>query len=519
MDPVGAVGGMGAAKPTPNAGPKKTKNITETKKAVSVEIATDDLERPYALITVAAKRALLPTSDLLFGARELAARLGAKGVLVPDKETIAEIKEAFALAAGSPPTLRISLLVGFCGDGLYLHGASPIGDIPKDRLIDPSSLMLGDRPRKFRAVGDLTRWRKFVRRFAAGQPLVTFLLAAAFASMILRRLKVQPFAIVLYSKSSIGKSHLAVLVGSIFGGDPGRPTLGFAESFKATEAGIEKLAFAHNDALLILDEFSRVRGTPRDKLNVLEGFVNDLCAGVPMTRAVDALAGLQWSTAALITSNKSYADLVAEAGQSPAEAMGPRLIDLPADLGKGNGIFKSPPAGFENSQDAVTAMQANAMEVYGLAAPEFARALIEADKADGGDISSKLAIWKNQFSNWAGPDLPLVLGHLRDKFAAIYASGRLARHLGVLPKALNIGQAVRWAWRVSVIQGRQDRPDPVQTVIAYLDQNRARFSLTPLAATISEAKAARMVGLRHKTTEGDREYLIPKAAFRRAVGP
>jgi uncharacterized protein (DUF927 family) len=63
--------------------------------------------------------------------------------------------------------------------------------------------MLGDRPRKFRAVGDLKLWRKAVRRFATGQPLVTFLLAAALTSMILRRLKIQPFVILLHAESSV----------------------------------------------------------------------------------------------------------------------------------------------------------------------------------------------------------------------------------------------------------------------------------------------------------------------------
>jgi uncharacterized protein (DUF927 family) len=236
-----------------------------------------------------------------------------------------------------------------------------------------------------------------------------------------------------------------MFVGSIFGGDPGRPTLDFCESFKTTEAGIEKLAFAHNDSLLPLDELSRLRGSAVDKVAILEGFVNDFCAGVPMTRTINTLAGIQWSGIALITSNKSYTQLLAEAGQSPAEAMGPRLIDLPADLGTGNGIFRTLPEGFENSQDAATAMAAAANEIYGVATQAFAQALIEVEKADKNEIASKLARWQAKFIDWAGPDLPLVLGHLREKFAATHATGKLAKHLGVLPKKLNVTQAVRWA--------------------------------------------------------------------------
>lgn len=197
--------------------------------------------------------------------------------------------------------------------------------------------------------------------------------------------------------------------------------------------------------------------------------------------------------------------------------MGPRLIDLPADLGRGNGIFRSLPSGFENSQDAVKAMHAAASEVYGVAAPTFARALIEADKNHKSEISGKLAAWTAEFADWVGTDLPFVQAHLRDKFAAIYATGRLAKDLGVLPKTVSIKRAVRWAWEVAVpAPSQSETVDPIKAVADYIRKNRGHFRRTPLPAQVSLAKAERMPGFKHESADGDRAYLIPKAAFGRA---
>ena len=183
--------------------------------------------------------------------------------------------------------------------------------------------------------------------------------------------------------------------------------LGFAESYKVTEAGIEKLAFAHNDAMLILDDLSRSRGTPKEKVERLEGLVNDYCAGTAMTRAIDKHGGLHWSGLVLVTSNESYSELLEKAGQVAAPAMGPRLIELQTDLGTGYGIFDSLPPRFSSSQAAVQAMDAAINEAYGVAAPAFARRLIKAQEDDPARLEHKLDFYGGYVfeMGWEGPQL------------------------------------------------------------------------------------------------------------------
>ena len=273
----------------------------------------------------------------------------------------------------------------------------------------------------------------------------------------------------------------------------------------------------HSDSgNVTLSRRSSGTSTSAQKAAVLEGFVDDFCAGVSKTRGNDTLAGLQWSASALITSNQSYAELLAEADLPPAESMGPRLIELPADLGTGHGVFKSLPRGFSDGAQVSDEMRATAIAVFGHAAPEFARALIEAERQDLAGISSLIASRAEEFVDWAGKDLTSVLGQLRDKIAAIYAAASLAKHLGVLPPGLKIKEAIAWAWRI-VSQDRRtaQAQDPVAAVAAYIKRNRRRFLRTPLDASISESQAARLVGIRH-TADGEVEYLIPKVTFGRA---
>jgi uncharacterized protein (DUF927 family) len=170
---------------------------------------------------------------------------------------------------------------GWIAGTAFAHGSHLIGSLPKNFVFHPHGMELGDRPGKFAVRGSLREWKKFARQVGKDQPLVTFLLCVAFASMILHLLKVQPFVILLYSESSVGKSYLGKFVASVAGGDSSSPETGFGESFKATDAGLEKVFLAHNNLVTVLNELSRV--LPEKRLAILEAMVSDLCAGIPKT--------------------------------------------------------------------------------------------------------------------------------------------------------------------------------------------------------------------------------------------
>src|SRR5579872_6924962 len=160
--------------------------LTEgTKPKVEVAFGKDQLNRPYVLVTVGDQKALLSPSDLMLPPQKLAQVLAQRGVLVFNKAMAADIvaaAEATAKATGGKPTFEVALVPGWhyrdvskTADlyqaktaNLYLHGATLIGNA-SGVFVDPSLLILGDRPRKFASRGDRRAWRKLVKRFAVGQ--------------------------------------------------------------------------------------------------------------------------------------------------------------------------------------------------------------------------------------------------------------------------------------------------------------------------------------------------------------
>jgi hypothetical protein len=279
-------------------------------------------------------------------------------------------------------------------------------------------------------------------------------------------------------------------------------------SFKATDVGLEKLFIAHNNLITVLNEFSRVQGSPEKRVEILEAMVNDLCAGIPKTRGTDRKGALRYSTCAIITSNKSYAELLSKAHGEPAEAMRPRLFDVCADLGSGFGVFSKVPPGFKSSSEAIKEMRDAADVNYGWPARIFAKRICEHTAKGSTVVSDVIAKWDKAFSKRLGPDLTGVEGQVRDKLAAVGVAGMLAKRLGVLPREIKVVPAIDWAWKAIAKKSPIANASPVEAVAAYIREHRAQFRKTPLRSEYDEADVMGLPGLIH-----GREYLIPKPAF------
>ena len=484
--------------------------------AFRIRLGKDDAGMQILEIRSGERTAIIAATDLLPPLKQVSEKLLAQGMPVLQRQRLEALQSAAQRALErQKPAFTLVSRPGWVEEKAFVHGQRLVGSLPKNRVFRSPGIDLGDRPAKFSARGSLEEWQELVRRVARDEPLVTFLLCVAFASMILHLLKVQPFAILLHAKSSVGKSYLGKFVASVAGGDPCSPETGFAESFKATDVGLEKLFLAHNNLVLVLNELSRVPAEKR--LSVLEAMVNDLCAGTPKTRGTDSKGALRYSTCGIITSNESYSELLAKANREPAEAMRPRLLELCADMGAGFGVFTKVPREFESSSEAIKAMRDAADRTYGWPARIFAKKICE-HKAEGSTVvADVIAKWERFFSKRLGIDLTGVEGQVRDKVAAAGAVGMLAKRLGVLPKEINIIPAIDWAWAAIAKQQPKVNASPVEAVAAYIRENKTRFSKTPLPSKYDEADAMALAGIVHEG-ENDVEFLIPKPAFNAAFG-
>jgi hypothetical protein len=225
---------------------------------------------------------------------------------------------------------------------------------------------------KFIDRGTVHEWAEHVAKHCRGNRLISFVIAVSFAPPLLDVVKGENAGFNLHGPSSLGKTTLAHIAASVWG--PGGRG-GYAQSWRATDNGLEGLAEAHNDCLLVLDDLGECQpeaaGAAAYMLGNGRGKVRAHIDGLP--RPVKEWRVIYLSTAEIALSTK-----IAE-GCGPALKAGQavRLIEISADTGSGYGAFDVP-HGFEKEDDCKVAGQrfSNHLvemtrQYYGTAAPEF----------------------------------------------------------------------------------------------------------------------------------------------------
>ena len=174
--------------------------------AFRIRLGKDDAGMQILEIRSGERTAIIAATDLLPPLKQVSEKLLAQGMPVLQRQRLEALQSAAQRALErQKPAFTLVSRPGWVEGKAFVHGQRLVGSLPKNRVFRPPGIDLGDRPAKFSARGSLEEWQELVRRVARDEPLVTFLLCVAFASMILHLLKVQPFAILLHAKSSVGK--------------------------------------------------------------------------------------------------------------------------------------------------------------------------------------------------------------------------------------------------------------------------------------------------------------------------
>ena len=92
-------------------------------------------------------------------------------------------------------------------------------------------------------------------RYCPGNSRLAFAVCAALAAPLLQVCGMEGGGVHFLGSSSIGKSILLLVAGSVAGGGGNN---GFLRRWRATDNALESIALAHNDALLCLDEIGQI---------------------------------------------------------------------------------------------------------------------------------------------------------------------------------------------------------------------------------------------------------------------
>jgi len=308
--------------------------------------------------------------------------------------------------------------------GWYEHAfvlpTGTIGDTGLEQVMFESS---ADAAR-YGCEGLLEDWRDTVAAMCAGNTRAVFACSVAFAGPLNDLLQGEGGGFHFVGSSSVGKTTLLMVAGSVFGGG-GR--MGFAHSWHGTENGIESIARAHSGAVLVLDEMGQADG--RSIGSTVYMLINGT-GRARATRNAELKNQASWRIMLLSSGELTLASKIAEGGRQPRAGQLARMVDVPADAGQGYGAFEDTkgmePAAFSE------ALKNAGLRTYGTAGPTFIEGLAEDPKAV--EKAARIRIRELTGKLLAGiPSSDGQAHRVASRFALVATAGELAREILSLP--------------------------------------------------------------------------------------
>src|SRR5215831_3792077 len=349
----------------------------------------------------------------------LCAPLAAEGL-----EIVREQQRAFAsYLSGANPAGRVTVVARtgwhtIEGENVFVLPGECIGPKRAGRvLLDRAA------QGQYETKGTLAEWRASVAALTAGHTIPMLAISTALAGPLLQLAGLEGGGLNLFGQSSRGKTTCLQAAASVWG-RAGTP--GFVRAGRATANGLEGAAAQSTDTLMVLDELGVVVG--RDAAQALYGLAN----GQGKQRAARDGSPREpkfWRMLYLSSGELPVeAKLVEASGRKARAGQLVRLLDVPAERGKGFGVFDN--GGLDG--DAATlakAIKRAATTAYGAAGPAFMRKLIS-DSVTGDDVRGLV----DQFVRATIPaDADGQVERAAQRFGLISAAGELAARFGIVP--------------------------------------------------------------------------------------
>ena len=289
---------------------------------------------------------------------------------------------------------------------------------------DGEAVMLEGSAGPFATRGGLSDWKAGVGRLVSGHSRGVLMVSASLSAPLLALARLDGGGVHLVGSSSCGKSTLLEAAASCWG----RGSLdGFVRTWRATANALEGTAAYHNDVALPLDELGVV--DPRDAATAVYQLAGG--QGKGRSRKDGSLRDSQtWRVMILSTGEVRLADKIVEGRQRAMAGQMVRLLDVPADAGKGAGAFDGVGT-FESPKVLSDSIKQAARSHYGTAGPAFVEAIL---REGAEDLSALLLEHMTSFRESvlpAGADGQIQ--RAADRFGFIAAAGELATALEIVP--------------------------------------------------------------------------------------
>jgi len=316
----------------------------------------------------------------------------------------------------------------------------------------------------YETLGSLHGWQTEVATYCQDNPMLLFVMSAAFVGPLLKLINRHAGAVGIHllGDSSKGKTTALHMAASVWGSSA------FVKSWRATDNGLEGIAAALNDTLFVLDEISQC--DPQE----IGAIVYALGNGIGKQRA-NRYGGVRepsrWRLMWLSSGERSLSAHMREANLSAKAGQQVRLLDIPV-TNQNHGIFDKLYGHVHGGTFADTLGEA-CQQHYGHAGVQFIKHLI-ADKQN-------LQVFYAEITA-----LPMFAakdglgGRAAKVFVLAAMAGELAIQYGIVPwrsgSALHAASTAYLAWRDLRGDGQTEEQQILKTVQTFIDRHgESRF--------------------------------------------
>lgn len=314
----------------------------------------------------------------------------------------------------------------------------PDGAIGDEESVEPVVFEAqGANVSQFVSKGTLHGWREHVAGACVGNGRLVFAVSAAFAAALLKPAGAENGGVHYRGGSSSGKTTLLRVAASVCGGPD------FMARWRATDNGLEGMAYQRCDCPLLLDELSQMDPKSAGEAAYMLGNGSGKSRG---NRAGGANDQTQFSTLYQSAGEVGLVEHMAEANRKTKAGQEIRLVEIPADAGAGLGCFEDL-HGFANGAEFAKHLDRLTRQHHGTAWRPFVQRVI--DHWD--ELPGLLREIAKRFEEEALTDA--AEGQARrvaQRFALVAAAGELATDWGLTGwpegESLRAAQAAFVAW-------------------------------------------------------------------------
>jgi putative DNA primase/helicase len=280
-----------------------------------------------------------------------------------------------------------------CSSDTRLLKVKRCGWVGNDKYICPSFTVLTDKKCNeqlilsnnvndygFRQQGTLKDWQENVCRYCENNHILTFALCVAISGILLKFFpNINSTMINLYGRSSIGKTTVLQVVASIWG-----PPRKYIQQWRTTSNGLEGLAEAHNDGLLVLDELSQL--SSKDFGNIAYMLGNE--KGKARMRADSSMRqSKEWRLSILSSGEEAVAEKIEREDAKAREGQLIRCIDIDCQVDDNFGIYNDIHK-FSSSAELSNHLKDQCSKFYGRVSEEFVTNLVNTEDLTNGNLYS-----------------------------------------------------------------------------------------------------------------------------------